>query len=52
MIASPLTPLVGRRREIETIRKLLLKPEVQLVTLTGPGGVGKARLALAGPIQY
>jgi predicted ATPase/DNA-binding SARP family transcriptional activator len=41
------TPTVGREREIEELSGLLVDPEVRLVTLTGPGGVGKTRLALA-----
>jgi predicted ATPase/class 3 adenylate cyclase len=40
------TPLVGREREVEDIRGRLLAPEVRLLTLTGPGGAGKTRLAL------
>jgi predicted ATPase/class 3 adenylate cyclase len=40
------TPLVGREREVEEICKRLRSEEVGLLTLTGPGGVGKTRLAL------
>lgn len=42
----PLTSFIGREREIATICETLLRPGVRLVTLTGPGGVGKTRLAL------
>ena len=45
-IPHPLTPLVGRAREVETSLDFLAKPELRLLTLTGPGGVGKTRLAL------
>ncbi|MFE7371034.1 AfsR/SARP family transcriptional regulator [Streptomyces anulatus] len=41
----PLTPLVGRRRALARISQLM--GEERLVTLTGPGGVGKTRLAVA-----
>ena len=43
----PLTPLVGRERELAAARRELLRPEVRLLTLLGPPGVGKTRLALA-----
>jgi predicted ATPase/class 3 adenylate cyclase len=43
----PLTPLVGRDANLGQVCAALSAPEVRLVTLTGTGGVGKTRLALA-----
>jgi non-specific serine/threonine protein kinase len=45
-IPVPRTPLVGRERERADVLALLGRADVPLVTLTGPGGMGKTRLAL------
>src|SRR5262245_55411035 len=42
----PLTVLIGREAEIEALRQWLADPVVRLITLIGPGGVGKTRLVL------
>ncbi|HEY2109871.1 MAG TPA: protein kinase [Candidatus Acidoferrales bacterium] len=40
------TAFVGREKEIEAAKELLLRPDVRLVTITGPGGIGKTRLGI------
>lgn len=46
-LPTPRTRLIGREAERATARAFLVKDAVPLLTLTGPGGVGKTRLALA-----
>ncbi len=41
-----LTALLGREADLQTLREWLADPAVRLITLVGPGGVGKTRLAL------
>ena len=45
VIPSNLTPLIGREREEALVSHLLSRPDVRLLTMTGPAGIGKTRLA-------
>jgi predicted ATPase len=50
-VPVPLTPLLGRDEEIGCIRALLDAQGTRLLTLTGPGGIGKTRLAIEAATQ-
>jgi len=45
-VTVPVTPLLGREREAAALEDLIVREGARLVTLTGPGGVGKTRLVL------
>jgi predicted ATPase/DNA-binding winged helix-turn-helix (wHTH) protein len=46
-LPTPRTSLIGREDEVRKAAEFLLDPNTRLVTLTGPGGAGKTRLAIA-----
>jgi len=45
-IPSPISPLIGRQPEIEYLTQTLQDPACRLLTVTGPGGIGKTRLCI------
>lgn len=51
-LAAPLTPFIGRETELAQIAGWLSQPACRLVTLVGPSGIGKTRLALAAATQH
>jgi len=48
----PATPFLGRVRELDEVVGLLRREDVRLLTLTGPGGTGKTRLALQAAAEF
>jgi DNA-binding SARP family transcriptional activator/predicted ATPase len=45
-LPSPLTPFIGREGALVAVERLLTDPDVRMVTILGPGGIGKTRLAV------
>jgi predicted ATPase len=45
-LPAAVTPFVGREHELAALAKLLADPQVRIITIFGPGGIGKTRLAL------
>lgn len=51
-LPAPPTPLIGRERELDALNRQLIDPACRLLTIIGPGGMGKTRLALAGARRF
>jgi predicted ATPase len=45
-VPVPVYPIIGRDDLVQSVSNLLIQPDVRVLTLTGPGGIGKTRLAL------
>ena len=45
-VPTPASSFIGREHEVRAVRELIEREDVRLVTLTGPGGIGKTRIAL------
>src|SRR3954471_897797 len=45
-LPAPTSTFIGREQELSEVESLLVRPELRLLTITGPGGAGKTRLAL------